>query len=88
MAETVQAAPAKDALGRNWRTASRAELTEFPEGDALITLTWEDGAVLRQYEDTPDQARSTLRRLGFTVPVKQAGCTQRVGSHNPQKHQE
>jgi hypothetical protein len=55
-----------DVVGRNWSTAEKAKLTLFPEGDALITLTWADGAELRQYEGSSGSALSTLQRLGFS----------------------
>lgn len=54
-----------DSLGRWWGSADAATLHEFSDGDALIELTWSDGAYVRQYETTHAEARDTLRRLGF-----------------------
>jgi hypothetical protein len=52
-------------LGRPWRDAASATVTEFPEGDAFYVLTWEDGSTVTITCDSPEQARAELRQLGL-----------------------
>ncbi len=52
-------------LGRPWNTAQTAVLTEFPEGDAIYTLTWADGATVTLECETHAKARADLAALGF-----------------------
>jgi hypothetical protein len=57
---------AQKSLGRYWGSASNAHLTEFVLGDALIRLTWADGAEVVCGFDTHAEARACLKRLGFS----------------------
>ena len=60
----IHAAQTK-ALGRYWGSADVATLTEFPDGCAKIVLEWSDGAAVYLCEDSHEEARETLKRLGF-----------------------
>lgn len=64
---TMLAGKDNEAIGRYWGSADVCQITEFLEGDAMAVFTWRDGAIIRQFYESAQEAFQRAEALGFTA---------------------